>query len=330
MESWFIPTSLSKDTAIFVRNQINNFYKLGNNMNTQKQNPWLDRSKYPFESKFIELDGQQLHYIDEGQGPVILFVHGTPSWSFDFRKIIIQLRKEYRCIAFDHIGFGLSDKPKDYDYSLDRHVQNLAAFVKKLQLEKLSLVLHDFGGPIGLEWAFKHVEQVERITLMNTWWGDSRDQPEFKKMLRILKSPLLPFLYKWLNFSARFLLPQAFGDRKKLSKEIHRHYKKPFSRPSERMGTIGFAKSLANDQDFFAQQWAKREELAHLPFLLIWGMQDRFIGEHYLKKIERGLPQTQGVRLAEAGHFPQEEEAEALSQAIEAFTAKAQSPQSTP
>ena len=95
---------------------------------------WLDTEEYPFESKYFNLYGTKLHYIDEGAGPVLLFVHGTPSWSFDFRNIIKVLSKKYRCVAIDHIGFGLSEKPKEYNYSTAGHSKNLEALVDDLNL----------------------------------------------------------------------------------------------------------------------------------------------------------------------------------------------------
>lgn len=113
-------------------------------------NHWLNRSGYPFASKYFAVNSHQLHYIDEGKGETILFVHGTPSWSFDYRHIIKTLKINFRCIAIDHIGFGLSDKPEHYDYSTQNHSNTLAQFVHEKQLDEITLVVHDFGGVIGL------------------------------------------------------------------------------------------------------------------------------------------------------------------------------------
>src|SRR5690606_11815870 len=107
-------------------------------------NQWLDTSEYPFSPNFFEINGQKMHYIDVGQGEILLFVHGTPSWSFDFRKIIKNLSSHYRCIAIDHIGFGLSDKPKNYDYTTQNHSKNLEKFIFAQNLTNITLIVHDF------------------------------------------------------------------------------------------------------------------------------------------------------------------------------------------
>ena len=116
----------------------------------------LDKNEYPFTSYYFEINQQRMHYVDEGEGEVFLFVHGTPSWSFDFRKLIIDLSSTNRCIAIDHIGFGLSDKPKQYDYSTKNHANTLEKFILSKNLSNINLVVHDFGGPIGLSVAIKY------------------------------------------------------------------------------------------------------------------------------------------------------------------------------
>lgn len=109
-------------------------------------NHWLDKSEYPFKSMYFDINGQKLHYIDEGKGETLLFVHGTPSWSFDFRIIIKKLKETYRCVAIDHIGFGLSDKPENYDYSTQNHSKTLEYFALEKQLDNITIIVHDFGG----------------------------------------------------------------------------------------------------------------------------------------------------------------------------------------
>jgi len=273
----------------------------------QKQNPtWLDREEYPFTSRFVKRGNVQQHYIDEGSGPTLLFVHGTPSWSFDFRNIIKRMSSDYRCLAIDHVGFGLSDKPADYDYSLKNHIHNLETFIQQNELKDITLLLHDFGGPIGLEYALNHPENIKQIVILNSWIGTSENEPEFRKLSKILRGPLLPFLYLYLNFSPRFLLPKSFGDHKP-DKKILSQYTKPFKNKSERYGPLAFAKSLLNDQTFFESQWERRGLLKDKSILLIWGMKDQFVGTKYLTRFIIGFSNTQKVELEGSGHFPQEE-----------------------
>lgn len=282
------------------------------------KNKWLNKNEYPFEPHYFQINNQQMQYVDVGAGEVILFVHGTPSWSFDFRNIIKSLNSNYRCIAIDHIGFGLSFKPKQYDYSTLNHSRTLEQFISFLNLNHITLVVHDFGGPIGLRVAEMHPDKIKRIVVLNSWLWSSKTEPSFIKLSKILKSPLLPFLYKHLNFSARFILPASFGD-KKLKKEIRLHYAKPFSKSSERNGTLAFAKSLLNDQDWFEELWQNKNPISHKSILFIWGMKDKIITPQYLEKFVSGFPNHTICKIETAGHFPQEEEPETVLKCMTDF-----------
>ena len=279
---------------------------------------WLDTTEYPFSPHYFNIGGHQLHYIDEGQGETILFVHGTPSWSFDYRKIILALRSTYRCIAVDHIGFGLSDKPETYDYSTQNHSKTLDAFLLEKQLSNVTLVVHDFGGPIGLNVAILHPDRIKRLVILNSWLWSSQGDPEFIALSRILKSPLLPFLYRYLNFSPKFILPGSFGD-KKISKKTLTQYTRPFANKTQRNGALAFAKSLLHDQDWFESLWQTKQPIASKPTLFIWGMKDTVIRPHHLDKFRSGFPHAQALTLETSGHFPQEEEPEKVTEAIRAF-----------
>ncbi|MBY0425448.1 MAG: alpha/beta fold hydrolase, partial [Cytophagales bacterium] len=238
--------------------------------------PWLDQEEYPFTSHFMAIKGQNLHYVDEGKGKVIVFVHGTPSWSFDFRKLIRELRKEYRCIAIDHIGFGLSDKPEFYDYSTQNHSLTLEKFMLQLDLTDITLVVHDFGGPIGLNYAILHSYRIKQLIVLNTWLWSSESDVEFLRLRRLLKNPLLPILYRYFNFSPKFILPNSFG-KHKIPKKTLKQYISPFKRPSERNGTIAFIYSLINDQGWFETLWNTSVAIQGKRTLFIWGMNDPVI-----------------------------------------------------
>lgn len=276
---------------------------------------WLDKNEYPFQSNYFNIEEQKLHYIDEGQGDTILFVHGTPSWSFDYRNIIKKLRENYRCIAIDHVGFGLSDKPKQYDYSTINHSQTLEKFIQDKNLNEITLVVHDFGGPIGLNFAIQHAEKVKKIIVLNSWLWSSEGAPDFIKLKKILKSPLLPFLYRQLNFSPKFILPQSFGE-KKLPKKLLKQYTKPFQNSSQRNGALAFAKSLLNDQNWFEDLWNRKQAIVNKPTLFIWGMKDPVIKPQNLNKFASGFTNSTIVKFETSGHFPQEEEPEKVLKAI--------------
>jgi haloalkane dehalogenase len=288
-------------------------------MTTPRNAPhWLDPSEYPFQSRYFPVNGHTLHYIDEGEGETILFVHGTPSWSFDFRNVIKRLRTNYRCIAVDHLGFGLSDKPARYDYATPTHARTLEKFVMERQLSPFHLVVHDFGGPIGLDVAIRHPHLVGKIVVLNSWLWSIRQEPEYLRLSRLLKSPLLPFLYRYLNFSPRVLLPLSFGDHK-LSRSVRAHYTSPFGTPDQRNGTLAFAKSLLHDQDWFEECWQRRGAISRKPALLVWGMKDPMIPPRYLDKFREGFPDAVVKRLPGSGHFPQEEQPGPVAECIDQF-----------
>ncbi len=288
-----------------------------------KKTAWLDREIYPFTSNYFRVNDQQLHFIDEGEGETILFVHGTPSWSFDFRHLIKALRSKFRCVAIDHIGFGLSNKPQEYDYSTINHASTLEKFIKDRDLKNITLVAHDFGGPIALSVAIKNPFLFKRLIILNSWLWSSESAPEFIKFKRILKSPLLPILYRYFNFSPRYLLPKSFGERK-IDKKTLQYYTQPFSNSKERFGPLAFAKSLLNDQAWFEEMWANRKSISALPTLLIWGLKDPFVTEKYLQKFREGFNNCEVIKIPGCGHFPQEEQPDQVASGITKFLSATQ------
>jgi pimeloyl-ACP methyl ester carboxylesterase len=281
-------------------------------------NHWLDKSEYPFTSNFFDINGQKLHYIDEGKGEPVLFVHGTPSWSFDYRNLIKQLKENYRCVAVDHIGFGLSDKPEHYDYSTQNHSKTLEKFVIEKQLDNINLVVHDFGGPIGLNFAIQYPEKIKNLVILNSWLWSNKNDPDFVKLSKILKNPLLPFLYRYLNFSPGFILPKSFGDHK-LPQHLLKQYTKPYADKTQRNLAVAFARSLLNDQDWFEELWNKRQAISNKKTLFIWGMKDPVIKPHLLEKFQSGFANSKTIKLESCGHFPQEEQADKVTNAIVDF-----------
>lgn len=285
-----------------------------------RRESWFDASLYPFESKYARLEAGEMHYIDEGRGAPILFVHGTPTWSFLFRKQIRALSGRYRCIAPDHIGFGLSEKPPAFEGTPQAHARNLAEFAGKLGLENITLVVHDFGGPIGLAFANAHPEKVRRVVLLNTWLWETRSEKSARQVDKLLRSWLGKFLYLRLNFSPRFLLRQAFADKKYLPPAVHRHYTRVFPDKPSRCGLLRIGQSLMGASDWYEEQWEKLEALAGKPFLIIWGLQDQFLKPAYLEKWKARLPEAEVIEL-DCGHFVTEEQPGEVAEAVGRFAA---------
>lgn len=273
--------------------------------NTQAQQ-WVDKNEYPFESNYFETQNGQLHYIDEGEGDIMLFVHGTPTWSFLYRNYIKEFSKTHRCIALDHLGFGLSDKPQDFIGTPEAHAQNLCQLIEHLNLTNITLVVHDFGGPIGLSYAIANPNNVKKIVLFNTWlWSTAKDKVA-QKIDKILHSPIGNFLYINTNFSPSVLFKKAFFDKKKLNKTIHNQYKKPFPNKRNRYGLLNIGKSLIGSSAWYQKQWKQINRIKHKPFLILWGEQDDFIKTNQLEKWQSVLLNQKTIRY-QAGHFVQEE-----------------------
>lgn len=279
---------------------------LGMGVNANSQD-WLDKEMYPFEENYIDLEHGSMHYVDEGEGEVLLFVHGTPSWSFLYRDLIKTLSASYRCIAIDHIGFGLSEKPVDFAGTPQLHGENLSEFIQKMDLQDITIVVHDFGGPIGLSSAISNPKRIKQVVLFNTWLWETKSNPEAQKLDRILNGWMGRFLYLSMNFSPKVLLKKGFYDKSKLNKDIHDHYIKPFPTKDSRRSLLHIGQSLVGSSDWYQEQWDSLDVLTDKPWLILWGTKDEFITTTYLEKWEKRLPNAKVKRL-ECGHFLQEEQ----------------------
>jgi haloalkane dehalogenase len=284
------------------------------------EHAWVDRDAYPFRSRWLELAEGKIHYVDEGDGEPVLFVHGTPTWSFEYRHLIAALRGGHRCIAVDHLGFGLSDRPAAADYTPEAHAARLRAFVDKLGLRRFTLVVHDFGGPIALPLALDDPDRVERLVVLNSWMWSFADDPEMTKRARMVSGALGRFLYRRLNASLRLIVPSAYGDRRKLTKAIHRQYLAAFPDADSRERVLwALARALTGSSAFYEGLWQRRQRLAAIPTLIVWGMKDTAFRPHLLARWRRALPHATVVELAEAGHWPHEEQPEGVIGAVQAF-----------
>lgn len=284
---------------------------------------WLDRSAYPFATRRVTLaGGGQLNYVDEGTGPVVLFVHGTPTWSFEWRHLIRALSPTHRCIAPDHLGFGLSDRPGEASYAPESHAARLQELVEQLDLSDITLVVHDFGGVIGLPLAVEERTRVSRIVVINSWMWDLGDDPGVRRMGRLFGGSLGRFLYERLNFSLRVITPAAFADRKRLTREIHAQYLAPFADHRSRGLVLWpLARSLGHPSPHAARLWERRAALANIPALIVWGTRDPALKPHNLERWREALPHAEVAPL-EAGHWPHEENPDAVCDAVNDFVVR--------
>lgn len=285
---------------------------------------WLDVKEYPFRSRFIDTPHGAMHYIDEGAGEVILLLHGNPTWSFMYRSLIRGLSRHFRCVAPDHIGFGLSDKPFDVSYRPQFHAANLERFVEALGLRDITLVLHDWGGPIGVSYALDHPDNVRRLIVFNTWFWSVEGNRDVENFSRIVGGPLGRFACRYLNAFPRFVMPSALGNKATLGKATHRHYIKPFPTPKSRKGSWVFPKAIVGESEWLASLWARRDRLAAKPVQLLWGLKDPGLGKRgELARWQEAFPRHEALTFPEIGHFvPEELGAEAVDP-VEAFLQKA-------
>ncbi|MEJ2684398.1 MAG: alpha/beta fold hydrolase [Candidatus Sulfobium sp.] len=283
---------------------------------------WIDRKEYPFESHSLQLEMGKMHYVDEGRGEPILMLHGNPAWSFLYRHLVKGLSGKYRCLAPDHIGFGLSDKPWNWSYYPEDHAVNLNRLIEKLDLKDLTLIVQDWGGPIGVSYAIKSPATVKRLIIMNTWMWSVRGDPYYERFSRFMGGPIGKFLIRRFNFFVRVLMKKLMGDPSRLPPEIHRHYFKPLEKPSERKGCWIFPKRIIGSSDWLDSLWSQRDRIRDKPALILWGMKDIAFRERELNRWSGLFSNSEVMRYGDCGHFIQEEKGRELCPVIEDFLMK--------
>ncbi|RYZ03654.1 MAG: alpha/beta fold hydrolase [Myxococcales bacterium] len=288
----------------------------------RRQPDWLDRQQFPFRSRWLDTSQGTLHHLDEGpeDGQVVLLVHGTPSWCFEYRHLIAELSRTRRVIAFDHLGFGLSERPSAFDYTPEAHTLVLRELVTRLALGRFSLVVHDYGGPIALPIATEEPERIESLVVLNSWMWPLGEDAELARAARFAGSRLGRFLYRWLNASLRLLMPRAYADRRKLTPQIHAQYLAPFRERDARVRVLWtLAKALTRSAPSLSRLWQSRAALSQLPALIVWGSDDELLPPRLLSRLREGLPQAQVHALSGVGHWPQEEAPDHVAALLQGF-----------
>ena len=270
------------------------------------------------------IDGHRVAYRDEGRGPAVIFVHGTPSSSAEFTAVIDALSPTFRCVAIDHLGFGQSDKPEAADYSIAAHRRRLAALLSHLDIREYHLVVHDFGGAIALPLAIADPARVLSLTLMNTWlWPLVETERAMGRQLPLLRSRLMVWLYRRFNFSSRVLVKAAWGSHRPLTREQHRRYMAPFGTPSQRTGTIAFLKALLDPAEPSWHAWRGLDALERVKVLVLWGMADAMVTSKTLERWRELVPQAKIIELPQVGHFAADEAPELVAGALRGFLGEA-------
>lgn len=251
-------------------------------------------------------------------------LHGTPAWSFLYRNLIKVLRKKYRCIAMDLLGFGLSDKPEDFSYKPRAHAENFEKLMEHLQLKDVTLLLHDFGAPIGLSYAINHPDNVQGIVLLNSWtWSLSKHQT-FGKTSKYLVGPLGKFLHSKLNVSARTLVNELFKDEPELPEAIKQHYIKALGNPNDRVEELACARELVGVSKWYDELWQQRRKIQDIPTLILWGERDKLIKIEALHQWKKFFHECYVFHFEDGGHFLQEDNAEEIARYVSNFVKEEQ------
>lgn len=270
---------------------------------------WLDTEEYPFDAKFLEVDAGKMHYIDEGEGHPIVMLHGTPSWSFAYRNLIKTLRKHYRCVALDLIGFGLSDKPKDWSYKPRAHAANFEQLMEHLGLRDITLVVHDFGAPIGLAYAINHPQNVQNIVMLNTWTWSLSNHHIFTKASKYLVGPLGKFLHSKMNLTTNQLVHELFGRESNMPEKLQEQYTHALGAPDDTVSQLAFARELVGVSRWYDELWKERKKIQDIPTLILWGEQDKLVKIDALQRWRSFFHECYVLHFEDSGHFLMEEHA---------------------
>jgi pimeloyl-ACP methyl ester carboxylesterase len=276
---------------------------------------------FPFEAHYLEAGDVRLHYVDEGppDAPPILFVHGNPTWSYLWRKPIAELSKRgRRCVAFDHMGFGRSDKPPLLArYTLAAHVENALALLDELDLRDVTLVAHDWGGPVGLGTMLERRERLRGAVLINTWaWELPSFVPPF---IREFRSEGLGEILALAGSLFVESIPGGMANRD-TDPVMMEAYRAPFPDYWSRIGTLAFQRDLPlTERDRSSRLMGEIHDRLHgldLPVTLLWGMRDPVFQPVFLEQWRELFPDAKVVELADAAHFVPEDRPDAVIDAL--------------
>lgn len=276
---------------------------------------WVGDDLFPFRSRFAELDGHSVHYVDEGSGQVLLLLHGNPTWSFVYRDVITALRGRCRCIAPDYPGFGLSAAAPGYGYRPADHAAVIGKLVDHLDLHDITLVAQDWGGPIGLWVAEQRPAAFSGLVIANTFGWPVNGDPHFEVFSWIMGGPVGRQLISRFNLFVNALIP-AGHRRRKLPRTEMTHYRQPFATPARRRATAVFPREIIASRDFLTEIHSGLPALAGRPALIVWGDGDLAFRGKERERWESLLPNHTTVILKGAGHYLQSDAPDDFAAAI--------------
>lgn len=275
---------------------------------------WLPERLFPFESRYADVGGARVHYVDEGSGRPLLLLHGNPTWSFLYRELITGLRDRFRCIAPDHPGFGLSRAPAGYGFTAAEHAGVLEQLVLHLDLDGVTMMVQDWGGPTGFAVATRHPERFGAFVIGNTWAWPKSD-PGTQAFSRFLGGPIGRRLIERRNLFVEQVIPAGVR-RRTLSEEVMEAYRGPFPTPASRRPTHIFPREILAARPFLADVERGLSVLRERPALIVWPTRDVAFRGRELRRWEQAFPDHHTVALDGAGHYIQEDAAQEIVAAI--------------
>ena len=293
----------------------------------------VPRALYPFDGRFFENAGQRQHYLDEGEGPPLLMVHGNPTWSFYYRRLVLGLRDTHRCLVPDHIGCGLSAKPRDADYSyrFERRVDDLERWVDSLRagspgvapLGPMTLVAHDWGGMIGLALAVRRPELFSRFVLFNTAGFHNPTGKKLPFTLKLVRETPLGAAMVW-GLNAFAVGATYMAVRRPLPAAVRRAYTAPYARRADRIATLRFVQDIPMKPedpgfDLVTRTEAGLAGLADRPAAIFWGAKDFVFDDEFLARWRVLWPHASVTRFPDAGHYVLEDAFDEILPAVRRF-----------
>jgi haloalkane dehalogenase len=282
---------------------------------------WIPADLYPFSSRFADVAGARVDYLDEGDGPPLLLLHGNPTWSFLYRDVVKGLRDRFRCIAVDHPGFGLSQPQPGHRFTPAEHADVLEQLVLALDLTGITMMVQDWGGPIGFAVATRHPDRFAAFVIGNTWAWPKSDLGT-QLFSRLLGGPIGRRLIINRNLFVERILPGGVR-RHALSDAVMDAYRGPFPTPASRRPVAVFPCEILASRPFLAEVERRLSELRDRPALLLWPTKDVAFRDRERRQWEELFPQHRTVPLEGAGHYIQEDAAHEIVAAIREWSVAA-------
>ena len=282
--------------------------------NSSSTPPWLDSDLYPFTSRYADVDGARVHYVDEGEGPPLLLLHGNPTWSFLYREIIKGVRDRFRCIAPDYPGFGLSRAPAGYGYKPAEHAAVIERLVEQLDVRGATMMVQDWGGPIGFSVATRRPDRFAAFVIGNTWAWPKTDLGT-QAFSRLMGGPIGGYLILRRNFFVEKAVPGGVR-RRDLPPAVMDAYRGPFPTPASRRPVHVFPREILAGRPFLAEVERGLPALRDRPALIVWPTNDVAFREPERRRWEQTFPNHRTVALEGAGHYIQEDAPEEIVAAI--------------